>query len=35
MQQAQQIVVDNGVNVEAILGARDALTETPVAAQFK
>jgi uncharacterized OsmC-like protein len=35
MQQAQQIVVDNGVNVEAILGARDALTETPAAAQFK
>jgi len=27
--------VDNGVNVEAILGARDALTETPAAAQFK
>ena len=35
MQQVQQIVVDNGVNVEALLGARDALTETPAAAQFK
>ena len=35
MQQAEEIVVDNGVNVEAILGARDALTETPVSAQFK
>ncbi len=27
--------VDNGVNVEALLGAREALTETPEAAQFK
>jgi uncharacterized OsmC-like protein len=27
--------VDNGVNVEALLGARQALTETPAAAQFK
>jgi uncharacterized OsmC-like protein len=27
--------VDNGVNVEALLGARQALTETPEAAQFK
>jgi uncharacterized OsmC-like protein len=26
--------VDNGVNVEALLGAREALTETPEAAQF-
>ena len=26
--------VDNGVNVEALLGARAALTETPAAAQF-
>ena len=25
---------DNGVNVEALLGAREALTENPVAAQF-
>ena len=33
--QAQQITIDNGVNVEAILGAREALTEAPVAAQFK
>ena len=28
-------VVDNGVNVEALLGAREALTETPAAAAFK
>ena len=27
--------VDNGVNVEALLGARKALTETPEAAKFK
>jgi uncharacterized OsmC-like protein len=27
--------VDNGVNVEALLGARDALTEAPEAAAFK
>ncbi len=27
--------VDNGVNVEALLDARAALTETPAAAQFK
>ncbi len=27
--------VDNGVNVEALLGARQALTEAPAAAQFK
>lgn len=27
--------VDNGVDLEAILSARDALTETPAAAQFK
>ena len=26
--------VDNGVNVEALLGAREALTEAPEAAQF-
>jgi len=26
--------VDNGVNVEALLGAREALTETPEAAKF-
>ena len=26
--------VDNGVNVEALLGAREALTETPAGAQF-
>jgi uncharacterized OsmC-like protein len=28
------IAVDNGVNVEALLGAREALTETPEAAKF-
>ena len=28
-------VVDNGVNVEALLGAREALTEAPEAAQFR
>src|SRR4051812_2045151 len=27
--------VDNGVNVEALLGARPALTDPPAAAQFK
>ena len=26
--------VDNGVNVEALLGAREALNEAPAAAQF-
>lgn len=29
------VKVDNGVNVEALLGARQALTEAPEAAQFK
>jgi uncharacterized OsmC-like protein len=29
------VKVDNGVNVEALLGARQALTETPEAARFK
>jgi uncharacterized OsmC-like protein len=33
--QTQQISIDNGVNVEALLGAREALTEAPEAAQFK
>src|SRR6185295_1113755 len=28
-------IVDNGVNVEALLGARQALTDMPEAAQFK
>ena len=28
-------VIDNGVNVEALLGARQALTEMPEAGQFK
>jgi uncharacterized OsmC-like protein len=31
---ATNIAVDNGVNVEALLEARAALTETPAAAQF-
>lgn len=31
----QSAVIDNGVNVEALLGAREALTEAPQAAQFK
>ena len=31
----EQTAVDNGVNVQALLGARAALTEAPVAAQFK
>ncbi len=30
----QNQTVDNGVNVEALLGAREALTEAPEAAQF-
>jgi len=29
-----QVVIDNGVNVEALLGAREALTEAPEAAAF-
>lgn len=32
---ATAIKVDNGVNVEALLGARQALTEAPEAARFK
>ena len=35
MNQAQAPSVDNGVNVEALLAARAALTETPEAARFK
>jgi len=31
----QEVVIDNGVNVEALLGARAALTEAPAAAIFK
>ena len=31
----QQAVADNGVNVQALLGARDALSQAPEAAQFK
>ena len=30
-----EIPVDNGVNVEALLGVRDALTDTPEVAQFQ
>jgi uncharacterized OsmC-like protein len=30
----QEVVVNNGVNVEALLGAREALTEAPEAARF-
>jgi uncharacterized OsmC-like protein len=29
-----EVVIDNGVNVEALLGAREALTEAPEAAAF-
>jgi len=32
---ANEITVDNGVNVEALLGARAALTEAPEAARFE
>jgi len=32
--QTQQNIIDNGVNVQALLGAREALTEAPEAAQF-
>ena len=32
--QAQTEAVNNGVNVEALLGAREALEATPAAAQF-
>lgn len=31
----QEIVIDNGVNVEALLGAREALTEAPDGAKFR
>ena len=30
-----EIPVDNGVNVEALLGVRDALADTPEIAQFQ
>jgi uncharacterized OsmC-like protein len=30
-----RVIIDNGVNVEALLGAREALTQAPEAAQFK
>ena len=33
--QVSETAVDNGVNVEALLGAREALTEAPEAAQFQ
>ena len=32
---ASAVQVDNGVNVAALLGAREALTDAPEAAQFK
>jgi uncharacterized OsmC-like protein len=35
MSMTQNKPVDNGVNVEALLAARQALTEAPAAAQFK
>ncbi len=35
VQAVKAVKVDNGVNVEALLGARAALTEAPEAAQFK
>lgn len=35
MTQATHTTVDNGVNVEALLGAREALEAAPEAAQFK
>jgi uncharacterized OsmC-like protein len=31
----QQVTVDNGINVEALLGAREALTEAPEGAKFQ
>jgi len=33
--ESKQVAVDNGVNIEALLGAREALSETPQAARFK
>jgi len=35
MMEGQEIAVNNGVNIEALLGAREALTQAPEAAQFK
>ncbi|MFO1271212.1 MAG: OsmC family protein [Rubrivivax sp.] len=35
MSQAQNAAVDNGVNVAALLGAREALTAQPAAARFQ
>jgi len=35
MSTVESPVVDNGVNVEALLGARQALAEAPEAAQFR
>ena len=32
---ASEVQADNGVNVEALLAAREALTNAPEAAQFK
>jgi len=33
--QATEMNVDNGINIEALLGAREALSQAPEAAQFK
>ena len=35
MSTVESPAVDNGVNVEALLGAREALAEAPEAAQFR
>src|SRR4026209_1674697 len=35
MHAQEKAAADNGVNVAALLGARDALTQAPAAAQFK
>jgi uncharacterized OsmC-like protein len=35
MNATNQVKVDNGVNVDALLGAREALTEAPEGAQFQ
>ena len=35
MMNSQEVVIDNGVNVEALLGARAALTDAPAGAIFK
>jgi hypothetical protein len=35
MTQTEAPTVDNGVNIEALRGARQALTDAPEAAQFQ